>query len=359
MSLQALTTKSKLRRFVMATDPIQSAREIIGTAEKGDYQIEPTKHAEQFEPLAPEFAAIFRTSRIDIAARDYEDKDEQAREAKDEFKRIFSRSNLTVFLTSVIIVLVLAVGILNPEQRLLLVIFGLLSFIGGSIASYYLNVLKQGKLLDAWMSNRARAEAARLEYFLSVAKASPKTTVGNMLELVKLEYFRRFQLDVQLNFYEAASKKHKAEARQALQWSSIAVAGAGTVTALAGFASGFIDPRFAAIATFGTLFAALSTFATTREDVYHNQRNAERYCRTEEALIEIYKRIDDVRTAVLTDGQKPLLDFIEAVHEQLLAEHKQWLGLETEAENAFTRLQDSLSQTLGKLPSKQKERINL
>jgi len=343
----------------MATDPIQLARDIIGTAEKGDHQIRPTRHAEEFESKAPEFAAILRTSRIDVAARDYEDKDEQATEAKAEFKRIFGRSNLTVLLTSVVIVFVLAVGILKPGQKLLLVAFGLLSFVGGSIASYYLNVLKQGKLLDAWMSNRARAEVARLEYFLSVAKAPSKTAVGNMLELVKLEYFRRFQLDVQLNFYGDRSKGNKAEARKALQWSSIAVAGAGTVTALAGFASGFIDPRFAAIATLGTLFAALSTYATTREDVYHHQRNAESFCRTEEALIEIYKRIDDVRTAVLAEGQKPLLDFIDAVHEQLLAEHKQWLGLETEAENAFTKLQESLNQTLSKLPSKPKERINL
>lgn len=343
----------------MATDPIQLAREIIGTAEEGDYQIQPTKHAEEFEAKARELAAILRTSRVDFAARDYEDKDAEAKEAKDEFKRIFARSNLTVLLTSVIIVFVLAVGILNPGQKLLLVIFGLSSFIGGSIASYYLNVLKQGKLLDAWMSSRARAEAARLEYFLSVAKAPSKTAVGNMLELMKLEYFRRFQLDVQLNFYQGASRRHKIEARKALQWSSIAVAGAGTVTALAGFASGFVDPRFAAIATLGTLFAALSTYATTREDVYHNQRNAERYCRTEEALIEIYKRIDDVRTAVLAEGQKPLLDFIDAVHEQLLAEHKQWLGLEKDAENAFTKLQESLNQTLSKLPAKPKERINL
>jgi hypothetical protein len=337
----------------MSTDPIQLAQDIIGTAGKDDYQIAPTTHATTFASQAPELAAILRTSGVGLAARDYEAKDSEANDAETEFKRIFDRSNLSVFLTSIMIVFVLATGVLNPANaKILLVTFGLLSFLGGSIASYYLNVLKQGKLLDNWMSNRARAEAARLDYFMSIAKAAPLANLGNAFELIKLEYFRRFQLDVQLNYFSSASKKQAIAARKALKWSSIAVAGAGTITALAGFTGGYINPKFAALATLGTLFAGLSTYATTREDVYHNQRNAERYCRTEEALIEIYKRIDDVRRAVLTDGQKPLLDFIGAVHEQLLAEHKQWLGLETEAENAFTKLQDGLDKSVGKLPAR-------
>lgn len=332
----------------MDIDPIKAARDTIGPAAKSDDELRVTQHAAEFDAKSPELAAILRISRVDLTATDFEEKDQKARDAKDEFNRAFTYSNAAVFLTSIIIVFVLAIGILNPGQKLLLVIFGLLSFVGGSVASYYLNVLKQGKLLEEWMSNRARAESARLEYFTAVAEAASS---GNSIELLKLEYFRRFLLDSQLAFYSGESKKHLVAARQALKWSSIAVAGAGTVTALAGFAGGFIHPKFAAVATLGTLFAALSTYVTTREDVYHNQRTAELFTRTEEALREIYKRIDDVRLAVLTDGRPPLLDFIKAVHEQLLVEHKHWLGLETEAENAFAKLQENLNQTLGKLPS--------
>ncbi len=337
----------------MSTDPIQLAQDLIGEAGEDDYQIAPSAHAAALAPKTPELAAILRSNRVGLAARDYEEKDRDANDAKTEFQRNFNRSNITIFLTSISIVFVLAIGVLNPpNKRAFLIVFGLLSFLGGSIASYYLNVLKQGKLLDNWMSGRARAESARLDYFMSIAKAPVATSLGNALELIKLEYFRRFQLDVQLNYFSGASKRHEIEARKALKWSSLAVAGAGTITALAGFMGGFIDSRLAAIATLGTLFAGLSTFAATREGVYQNQRNAERYGRTEEALIEIYKRIDDVRNAVLTDGPTPMLDFIRAVHEQLLAEHKQWLSLETEAENAFTKLQDNLDKTLSKLPAK-------
>jgi hypothetical protein len=201
------------------------------------------------------------------------------------------------------------------------------------------------------MSSRARAESARLDYFVSVAKCPDKSQSGPLLDLLKLEYFVRFQLDVQRNYYSLSSKKNAKAARMGLKWGSIAVAGAGAITAFAGFTSGFINPKFAAVATLGAAFTAISTFATTREDIYHHQRNAEKYARTRDALVDIYKTIDDVRLAVLKDGQKPLMDFIDAVHEQMLAEHKQWLSLEEESENAFTRLQETLKQSLNTLPS--------
>jgi hypothetical protein len=335
----------------MSTELIQEAQRIIGTGKEGDYLITPTKDADEFKGGSAEFAQLLRSGKVGIAAKDYEEKDRAATEAKQDFQRIFQWSNRTVFLTSTTIVLVLLMGIVAPEWKIVMIGLGLLSFVGGFIASYYLNVLKQGRLLDNWMSNRARAEAARLEYFVCVAKCADTSQLGPLMDLLRLEYFRRFQLDVQVNFYVSAIKRHIKEARQGLKLSSIAVAGAGIITAFAGFASGFISAKFAAVATLGSFFTAISSYASTREDVYHHQRNAERYSRTKDALTDIYKTIDDVRTAVLKDGQKPLLDFIDAVHEQLLAEHKQWLSLEEESENAFTKLQDTLRQSLSTLPS--------
>lgn len=78
---------------------------------------------------------------------------------------------------------------------------------------------------------------------------------------------------------------------------------------------GAVDPRFAAIAALGTFFAGLSSYATLRETVSQDQRNADRYERTARVLEDINKRLDDARTAVKGDGAGPLNDFIEAVHE--------------------------------------------
>src|ERR1044072_7766153 len=301
----------------MSIDLIQQAQRIIGIGKEGDYIISPTKHATEFERESPEFAAILTSSHVGVAAKDYEDKDQSAIESQVEFDDFFDKSNLMVFLTSTLIVLVLLTGILRPEWKAVMIGLGLLSFISGFVASYYLNVIRQGRLLESRRSRRARAEPARLDYFVPVPQHPDISNVSPLMNLIKLEYFRRFQLDVQNCYYLNSSKKNTKLWRKDLKLSSIAIAGAGIIAAFAGFSAGFISAKFAAVATLGTFFTAINTFASTREDVYHHQRNAERYARTKDALVEIYKTIDAVRVAVAKDGEKPLMDFIDAVHEQL------------------------------------------
>jgi len=150
----------------MSTDLKQEAQRIIGKGEDSDYVITPTKHADSFAKDAPDFAQTLCAGRVGIAAKDYEEKNQAAIDAQVDFQKVFRMSNMTVFFTSTIITLVLLTGILFPDFKIVMVSLGLLSFVSGFVASYYLNVLKQGRLLDQWMSNRARAEAARLDYLL-------------------------------------------------------------------------------------------------------------------------------------------------------------------------------------------------
>ena len=342
----------------MSIDLIEKAQRIVGNGKPDEDRITPTLHADVFEKESPEFAAILRSSHVGVTAKDYEEKDQTAIDAQCEFDTSFNRSNLMVLSTSTIIVLLILAGIFFPNWKIM-VSLGVLSFVSGFGASYYLNLIRQGRLLENRRLSRARAEAARLEYFISIARYPDQWEVGPLMDLLKLEYFRRFQLDVQNRYYVNSSKKNSKLWRKDLKLSSMAIGGAGTIAAFAGFAGGFIGARYAAVATIGTLFTAINTFATTREDVQHHQRNAERYARTKDALVEIYKTIDYVRAAVAKDGEKPLMDFIDAVHEQLLAEHKQWLKLEEESENAFTKLQDTLNKSLNTLPARPGEEPRL
>ena len=86
-------------------------------------------------------------------------------------------------------------GILTPPlPKALVTVLGIASVLTGAMATYDFNTLRQGKLLEAWMSNRALAETARLEYFSSVAKSAAAGAAGDVpIDLLKLEYFRRFQ----------------------------------------------------------------------------------------------------------------------------------------------------------------------
>jgi hypothetical protein len=335
---------------MVATDPIKLAQEIIGAGKENDYVIAPTQHADEFKAKAPALSDILSSSAVNAAASNYEDSDREARVAQVEFKRVFNRSNKTVLFTAFLIALVMATGVLTPWPvplvlaKVLLIVLGVASVLTGAMAAYDLNTLRQGDLFKDWMSNRALAETGRLEYFSSVAKSAAGSGEGEVpIDLLKLEYFRRFQLDVQRNFYRARSREHRQEAKRTLSYSGFAIAGAAVVTGLAG-TLGFISPKFAAFAALGTACAAFSSFAAMREQVYQDQRNAERYGRTAQALQGITAKLDDVRKGVKEAGQEPLLAFIEAVHEQLSLEHRQWVGQQTDAENAFTRLQDTLTK---------------
>jgi len=325
--------------------------ESLVTASWVPYVISPTSHTEEFREKAPDLAAILGSTALATTARLYESEDQDALAAQKSFKRTFNRANAAVLGTGVLIALVLVTGTVaaclpDSLNRILLVIFGLGGVIARGFASRDLLVIRQGHLSETWMSRRAFAETQRLQYFETVAKSPVSSTTASSAcgELVKLEYFRRFQLDVQLAFYRERAKNHRDEAAKTLSYSSCAAAGATIATGSAGMLGAAFGSRFAVIGAFAAVFTGLSSFASMREAVNQNRRNAERYERTYRVLEDLNKRLDKVREAVYTRGTEPLKDFVDAVHEQLALEHRQWLGQLSEAQGAFARLENTLRE---------------
>ena len=113
-----------------------------------------------------------------------------------------------------------------------------------------------------------------------------------------------------------------------------------------------VDSSFAAIGALGAAFTGLSSFASMREAVNQDRRNAERYGRTYRVLEDLNKRLDDVREAVYFRGEQPLIDFVDAVNEQLSLEHRQWLGELGEARGAFARLENTLKEISSEISPK-------
>lgn len=330
-----------------ADDAITLAINAIGTQERSDYIISPTSHAEQLGSKAPELAAILSSTKVGISATQYEEEDKEALDAQNKFRRASNRANLMVFVTTILTGLVLAIATiasLLPDtiEQALLVALGLATVFCGAIATRDLVAIRNGNLLEDWMSKRAAAETYRLVYFETVVGSAaadrPATQSGIPIDLLKLEYFRRFQLDVQRNYYRERAKQHRAEAAKTLSYGSLAVAGAALATGTAGVLS-VLNAQFAAIAALGTIFAGLSSYSAIRESVHQDRRNAERYVRTSRVLEEITKRLDDVRKAVYASGSEPLDKFVKAVDEQLSLEHRQWLGDQSLAQGALGELQ--------------------
>lgn len=330
------------------TNPaVLQAIKAIGENKDGDHSIRPTQHAAAYLATAPALAAVLDSGAVASNCRAYEKRGVKAKEAQTEFRRIFNRANKLVMATAILTALVLTVGVLSPYiqpvAKTLLLALAIGGVVCGAFASKDLYSVRQGRLLEEWMTKRAAAESKRLEHFSEIAKAGDESDTA--LQLQKLEYFRRYQLDVQLAFFDKRGQDHRNEARENLKQSGLAISGAAIVTGVAGVLTS-VSPAWAALASLGAVFTAYSSYTTLREQIYQSGRIADRYALAADSLEEIAKRLDDVREAVSREGQKPLVRFVEAVHDVLIAEHKQWLGEGEQRSSTLVRLDDLLQKAL-------------
>jgi hypothetical protein len=93
-----------------ADEVIKLATDTIGEGKPNDYVISPTRHAEEFREKAPDLAAILSSSAVIATARQYENENQEAIVAQNEFRPVFNRANTTVLATGGLIALVLATG---------------------------------------------------------------------------------------------------------------------------------------------------------------------------------------------------------------------------------------------------------
>ena len=193
------------------------------------------------------------------------------------------------------------------------------------------------------MTDRATAETARLAYFEQVLETDIEWSFEIPLLLLKLEYFRRFQLDAQIAFYHQRGAKHAVSARKTLLFGSIA-AGIAAVSAGAAGVFGILNPALTALGGIGVLGTALAAFASAREAMNQDRRNAERYQRTSRALEQLKVNLSDVRRAAITGVADVVALFVSAVHDQLSVEHRQWIESGKAGAVALTQMEQVLAE---------------
>jgi hypothetical protein len=199
------------------------------------------------------------------------------------------------------------------------------------------------------MTARARAETKRLSYFSHIVNTSVQP-LDRQLELLKLEYFRRYQLDLQLAYYKTRRSEHRDSAERTLGIS----AGSVLVAAIASGAAGVLGAlrsEWAALGSVAVFGAALQAFAASRESINQDRRNAERYENTAQALQGLRERLDDVRLGIAAGSPSVLGAYVAAVHDQLSLEHRQWLEGAENMQVAVARLEKALSSGASQGPS--------
>lgn len=296
-----------------------------------DYLLSPTRHADEIAAEAPALAVILRGEEVATAAKLFEVADAEAVANQREFRCYARWANGGAAGATFLAAVALAV----PEAWPWWVAGTLAALAGlaGLVATGSLHYLRTGGLLQAWMTQRAKAESRRLAYFNTVVAAVKGGDAALLLHA--LDYIRRFQLEVQLRYYEGRGKEHRAHGKRLLKAGSIAV-GLGAVGTLF---SGFVAPWVPVLGVFG---ATLASLVTTQEAMGQDLRNAERYRRTWDSLMEIQALLAKVRPKVRAGDADALELWVAALHEHLSVEHREWLAQGESTKSMLSQLQDKL-----------------
>jgi hypothetical protein len=333
-------------------ESIAAAKDALGAQRPDDYKMEPTRHAAELAAKSPVLAQALGRSELSVVAEEYERMDGQANRFRDSFKNVANRANWAVFLTACFSALLLVVGPLQVVAGKPLgwvnSVLGVCGVISGALGSMWVYRAREGKLLDNWLGARAAAETMRTQYF--EALTAMQLVDGNSPiapALLQFEYFRRYQLDVQLAFYRQRSEDHRRDAERLLVISAYAIALASISAGVAGFLSS-LNPAWISIAALGAAATALASFSSTKESVNQSRRNTELYNNTYNALTLLKRKLDAVRTAAAAGESEPMKQFVAAVHEQIGAEHRQWLAAAKSVQPAIEKLEDTLSKLKSK-----------
>ena len=208
-----------------------------------------------------------------------------------------------------------------------------------------------------WHQARGRAELWRGAYFNEIAKAEEPADAKSEIPLLPLQlaYFRRYQLDMQLSFFEKRGQelaRSTGRAGTVVEWPSFTLACAtlglaALVIAAIGLLhlaeeSGLemfgaitpgVDPqvleRFAHWVFLALAASTIYAFLMTNQDASEESRNSRRYLALNRNLkflkANAYER---VRLAAEAGDRGKVERFVALIQEQMLAEQKEWLSLE-------------------------------
>jgi hypothetical protein len=334
----------------MATEEmIKDAKNLIGVQAQDDYILDPAKHAERYQ-TDQDIHSILDSSRIKAWMTLYSNNDKEAIKNQVAFRRWSSFTQWMIFLTAATSALLLATGALSSKEdfpkeaaEILVGIFTVFSILTAAAGSFGMSNIKTRKLLPSWMNKRAKAEFARSEYFREIIRIIFKDEQKNdpRILLLKLEYFRRYHLDVQFNFYNTKKVKLKIIEDRSVTWSLALVAFVFIFNGLAAYL-GSKHTWLISISSLVLIFQALSALFISRENIFQNGRNAERYENASNDLLIKQGELDDIRKMAASGNYEAVEKFTTEVCETILNEHRQWLGSLAERENELVKLDQML-----------------
>lgn len=340
--------------MLTATDAAKAA---IGADAPRDWSLKPSEHVRALGPEAGALARVLKRSGLEEFVDTFESADREADKARDRYKGLAGWSAGLSFVAVLLAAAVLlgssrAIG-LGIDLRWLAVVQG-----AALVVSFVLSfVLAWTRPFDAWMRQRGMAEHQRILFFTRVCEATEPTREDELALLpLQLEYFRRYQLDVQRKYYRERGAEHRRAQRRATALRIVAVLlVVAAALPIAGHMLGTGWPEWLERLGLSTwsrdldvqqrFFLALSTSGAALQGllaalalINQDERNAARYAATHENLEALAGRpLDEARSAAAAGDASDVQALVALVQEQISSEHREWVDLRAVAPSLSLR----------------------
>lgn len=336
--------------MVQALEKIASIDKQIGQQAEDDWKLKPLSFSDFLGVSTPKLAAFLNDSLYVEKGKRFHSADTDAVAYQNRFKRRARHVSVAIFVSAAATALLAALPNWSEQEgyiatvKVISLVAGLIAFIASGIAIYNNQMIGQLKLYDQWMTHRAKAEIARLSYFREAAVQLVKHHHEDRELLVQYcSFFKRFQLELQQNYYTGRSKQHAISLKGTAKLGAIAAVIIACSSGASGLL-GFVDSSAINFAAIGTLGIALTALASRFESINQDERNAARYQITGEALSRVAEKYSRVQTALIEEKNAQILvQFVDAVHEQISLEHRQWTDDTADISSAYADLAASVN----------------
>jgi hypothetical protein len=315
-----------------------AAARAIGPAAPRDKGISPDEHAGQLPPQAGPLQRVLRGRPVQRVA----DEQRRAGDTAAAAQRVYKRVGTSAILARLVVVAVGAVmlaawplKVFSPTANLGLVVVQLSALAYSYLARLWLSYAHP---FEAWQRKRGEAELLRTAYFGEVVRAAGSVQEGELPLLpLQLEYFRRYQLELQKGYYARRAEAHARRAGMQRSYRLLARV-AVVLLLMAGIVYSLLSMRGIVPmvdysqqyfgASIVMLMSGISSALASVSLMSFDERNAVRYRTMAENLAYLAgSALSEARTAAAQGDPAPVLDFVRRVHELMSVEHREWLLL--------------------------------
>jgi hypothetical protein len=307
----------------------------VGAQAPDDWKLRTEGHTAALPPDAAPLKRVLEMPAIQAMVARYRSADNRARAAQRVYWRIGHLGIWARFVALAIGgVAVLPVGDLaGPSVKPTMIVVQGVALITGCVTTLW--IAHRGPF-SAWMYARAAAEMARLELLDKVLQSASEARPGEIpLPSLKLEYFRRYQLDVQIASYgdrgeEDARAVGGTDLWRVCNLAFIVLAALGMLHGLGVIGGGRRwGDELAQRAVLALMTLASAALATFLDMWLANLNERSRNATIQANLVRLRDEfLDRVRAAAIGQNEAAVLAFAKLVQDEVRSAYRQWVRMD-------------------------------